>query len=67
MGRQYILYVAVLALVLVDVYGRGVFRGMFPKSYPPMLKNGVDPGQPLFLSPYLKKGDVNQGKIIDSV
>ncbi|XP_076472382.1 putative serine carboxypeptidase CPVL [Babylonia areolata] len=49
-----IVLVAFLLLGLAS--GRGVFRKMFPKSYPPMLQNGVDPGQPLFLTPYLQQG-----------
>ncbi|KAL8558529.1 hypothetical protein ACOMHN_038853 [Nucella lapillus] len=52
--KSVIIFAAFLLLGLASC--RNVFRGMFPESYPPMLQNGVDPGQPLFLTPYLRKG-----------
>jgi len=30
---------------------------------PKMTENGVDPGKPLFLTPYIKAGNVTQGDI----
>jgi hypothetical protein len=35
---------------------------MFPDKYPPMLQNDVDPGEPLFLTPYVEKGQFDMGK-----
>lgn len=35
---------------------------MFPDKYPPMLQNGVNPGNPLFLTPYVEKGQFDMGK-----
>lgn len=40
---------------------------MFPKSYPPMDRNGVDPGEPLFLTPYLERGDANTAQKLSLV
>jgi hypothetical protein len=52
---------AVLSLFLACAHGKGALRGMFPDPLP-MKKTGVDPGEPLFLSPYLKKGQPEVGK-----
>ncbi|XP_071108886.1 probable serine carboxypeptidase CPVL isoform X2 [Haliotis cracherodii] len=53
----------VLAVCLIQATdGRGAFRKMFPEKYPEMLQNGVDPGQPLFLTPYLESGDIQKAK-----
>lgn len=41
---------------------RSALRGMFPDKYPPMLQNGVDPGKPLFLTPFVEKGQFDMGK-----
>ncbi|XP_046585302.1 probable serine carboxypeptidase CPVL isoform X4 [Haliotis rubra] len=43
-------------------HGHGAFRKMFPEKYPEMLRNGVDPGEPLFLTPYLERGDIQKAK-----
>lgn len=46
-----------LCLSLLHVTeSRNAFRAMFPESYPPMIKNGVDPGEPVYLTPYIEKG-----------
>lgn len=55
--------IAVL-LVIVSfgfVSGRGFLRTMFPKEYPSMLKNGQDPGEPVFLSPLIEQGKFDEG------
>ncbi len=33
---------------------------MFPDPEP-MVKNGIDPGKPLFLTPYIERGDLQKG------
>ncbi|XP_052806864.1 probable serine carboxypeptidase CPVL isoform X2 [Mya arenaria] len=51
--------------VIVLVCGseaKGALRGMFPDKHPPMLQNGVDPGQPVFLTPYVEKGQFDQAQ-----
>ncbi|XP_063421347.1 probable serine carboxypeptidase CPVL [Mytilus trossulus] len=56
--------IAVL-LVIVSlgfVSGRGFLRTMFPKEYPPMLKNGQDPGEPVFLSPLIEQGKFDEAQ-----
>ncbi|XP_064617253.1 probable serine carboxypeptidase CPVL isoform X2 [Liolophura sinensis] len=47
--------------------GRNAFRAMFPEKFPPMLKNGVDPGKPLFLTPYLEKGQIDLARQLSLV
>ncbi|KAK7099541.1 probable serine carboxypeptidase CPVL [Littorina saxatilis] len=43
------------------------FRAVYPQHYPPMAHNGVDPGQPLFLTPYLQKGDIQKAVSLSQV
>ena len=51
-----------VALSCMDqAYGNRALRRMFPDRYPPMLRNGVDPGQPVFLTPYIEKGQFDTG------
>lgn len=51
-------------LLLADLcLGKGALRGMFPDKHPPMRANGVDPGEPVFLSPLIAKGQYDQGKV----
>ncbi|XP_060078674.1 probable serine carboxypeptidase CPVL [Ylistrum balloti] len=57
----------ILLVSLVSVSYQSGLRGMFPKSYPPMKRNGVDPGQPLFLSPYLERGEANKAQNLSIV
>ncbi|KAK7110316.1 probable serine carboxypeptidase CPVL [Littorina saxatilis] len=60
--------VLVLCTVLLEPSsGARAFRAMFPESYPPMLKNGVDPGDPLFLTPYLQKGQPQMAQKLSQV
>ena len=51
----------VLAVACHGSLGRSALRGMFPDKYPPMKQNGVDPGQPVFLTPYIEKGQFQEG------
>lgn len=58
-----VLSLTVFVLCGVQVLSaRGGLRGMFPDKYPPMLLNGIDPGKPLFLTPYVEKGQFDMGK-----
>lgn len=47
--------------------GKGFLRQQFPHKMVPMVKNGVDPGKPLFLSPYIEKGDIQTGRRLSLV
>ena len=40
---------------------RGVFLKQFPPKFPPVDLRQGDPGEPLFLTPYIEKGDVETG------
>ncbi|OWF49860.1 probable serine carboxypeptidase CPVL [Mizuhopecten yessoensis] len=58
-----ILLKSTLVILLVSVVSQShqsALRGMFPKKYPPMKRNGVDPGEPLFLTPYLESPNTAQ-------
>lgn len=57
------LFMMVAVILVASSSSRNAFRAMFPESYPPMLDNGVDPGQPLFLTPYLESGHPELGKV----
>lgn len=52
-------------LLLTDLFFSSncqrALRAMFPKVPPFMLQNGIDPGSPLFLTPYLEKGQADEG------
>ena len=54
--------ILVCFVLLVPVSSRNAFRAVFPETYPAMVQNGVDPGQPLFLTPYLQKGQPQVGQ-----
>ena len=41
---------------------RGPLRQQFAQSVPPMIQNGVDPGEPLFLTPFIESGELETGK-----
>ncbi|XP_061190859.1 probable serine carboxypeptidase CPVL isoform X2 [Saccostrea echinata] len=49
------------------ITARSGFRGMFPDKYPPMLHNGIDPGSPLFLTPYVEKGQFDMAQKLSKV
>jgi hypothetical protein len=59
-----ILSVAVLCGIKMT-HARGVLRGMFPDKYPSMLQNGINPGKPLFLTPYIEKGQFDMGIMLE--
>ena len=54
----------ILVLGLSSVYGRSFLKTMFPKKYPPMMKNGIDPGKPVFLTPLIEQGKFDDGMYI---
>ncbi|XP_038044986.1 probable serine carboxypeptidase CPVL [Patiria miniata] len=62
-----------IALVLATMPGtllavRGPFRAMFPANPPAYARRtGVDPGQPLFLTPYIEKGQIKEGQALSLV
>jgi len=53
--------------VIKTADGWGTFRQQFPSKYPPMVQNGVDPGEPLFLTPYIERGDIATGQRLSQV
>ena len=55
-----ILLGSVLGLAIA---GSGL-RGFIPDKYPAMKNTGVDPGKPLFLTPYIEKKQFELGKRI---
>lgn len=55
-------HAVILLSLTVLCSARSALRGMFPDKYPPMLQNGVNPGNPLFLTPYVEKGQFDTGK-----
>ncbi|XP_053373156.1 probable serine carboxypeptidase CPVL isoform X2 [Mercenaria mercenaria] len=52
--------VCLLTIACHEGFGKSALRGMFPDKYPPMKQNGVDPGQPVFLTPYIEQGQFKQ-------
>ncbi|XP_062574223.1 probable serine carboxypeptidase CPVL isoform X2 [Saccostrea cucullata] len=63
---RYILPVFLLCLTQ-QILARSGLRGMFPDKYPPMLQNGIDPGSPLFLTPYVDKGQFDMAQKLSRV
>ncbi|XP_052246934.1 probable serine carboxypeptidase CPVL isoform X2 [Dreissena polymorpha] len=59
--RMLVVSILWLGLVVCSE-GKGALRGMFPDKYPPMKHTDVDPGQPVFLSPYIEKGQFDQAQ-----
>jgi hypothetical protein len=59
-----VLLVAIVCLVAfgcINAY-RGPFRRMFPTREPSVLDVNDDPGEPLFLTPYLEQGKVEEAR-----
>ncbi|XP_062619799.1 probable serine carboxypeptidase CPVL isoform X1 [Saccostrea cucullata] len=50
-----------------QILARSGLRGVFPDKYPPMLQNGIDPGSPLFLTPYVEKGQFDMAQKLSRV
>lgn len=58
---------ALLICLLYTVAGRSGLRGFIPDKYPPMKNTGVDPGQPLFLTPYIEKKQFDLARKLSKV
>ena len=59
-----LLLVFMVSMVMVYVEGKSALRGMFPQPYPMKRKEGFDPGQPVFLTPFVEKGMFDEGMFI---
>ncbi|KAL8558528.1 hypothetical protein ACOMHN_038852 [Nucella lapillus] len=59
--------VTLCTIFTLPVMSLNPFRAVYPQHYPPMKPNGVDPGQPLFLSPYLKRGEIKKAVELSQV
>ncbi|CAH1790152.1 unnamed protein product [Owenia fusiformis] len=57
----------VLGVVYGRTYHRNPLRSMFPKTIPPVRFDGVGPGSPLFLTPYLEKGMADKARMLSEV
>ncbi|XP_033761785.1 probable serine carboxypeptidase CPVL [Pecten maximus] len=57
----------ILLISLVSKSHQSGLRGMFPQRYPHMERNAVDPGEPLFLTPYLERGETNTAQKLSLV
>jgi len=59
-----ILLLAVVALIAFEYsHGlRGPFTKFLPKTKPTSIKFGDDPGEPLFLTPYLEQGKTAEAR-----
>ena len=59
-----VLLVATIFLVVLGFINgyRGPFRKMFPAVKPTTLTVDDDPGEPLFLTPYIEKGDIETAR-----
>jgi len=60
-NHSYLLHIAVINWIML-LFCRGPFRKQFRQESLPMLKTGVDPGKPLFLTPYIESGQIDQGE-----
>lgn len=65
--RQIIFICAFLVSNASCAYGRGVFRKQFPQKFPPVDRSRGDPGDPLFLTPYIEKGDIDHARELATV
>jgi len=61
----------VTSLFLLAVVGlttaRGPFRVQFHEKDLHPIRNGIDPGEPLFLTPYIQKGDIKTAQTLSQV
>ena len=65
--RAVLLSVVCLA-VLGCLHGyRGPFRRMYPTRQPSVVEANEDPGEPLFLTPYLEQGKVDEARRLSAV
>ncbi|XP_064648192.1 probable serine carboxypeptidase CPVL [Lineus longissimus] len=61
------LNVLLLLLSPLTVICGGPLRSMFLDVTPPMVKNGIDPGKPLFLTPLLESGQIEKARQLSLV
>ena len=61
--KMVMLKVGLLASLLYLVAGKSALRGFMPDNIPPMKKTGVDPGSPLFLTPYIENKQFDLGNV----
>ncbi|XP_050388514.2 probable serine carboxypeptidase CPVL isoform X2 [Patella vulgata] len=66
---QQILAVVILVTLATIHSGESAraLRRMFPSKIAPMWQNGVDPGEPAFLTPYLEKGEIDKARQVSLV
>ncbi|CAF3868254.1 unnamed protein product, partial [Rotaria sordida] len=59
-----LLFIAIVCLVAFECINgyRGPFRKMFPTRKPTILTVDDDPGEPLFLTPYLEQGKIEEAR-----
>jgi vitellogenic carboxypeptidase-like protein len=62
-----LLIFAILAIHLGNVFTSSVFRKQFIRRTLPVLPSDADPGQPLFLTPYIEKGQIDQAQQLAKV
>ena len=56
-----VLLIFALTFVLTHTY-QGPFRRLYPSGQPTVLNVTDDPGEPLFLTPYLEQGKLDEAK-----
>ncbi|CAF3109717.1 unnamed protein product [Rotaria socialis] len=61
-----VLFVCLVAVECVNGY-RGPFRKMFPTRKSSVVTVDDDPGEPLFLTPYLEQGQIEKARQLSSV
>ena len=55
-------------MILVNMCNAGgPLRSIFPKADGYTLQNGQDPGKPIFLTPYIEKGDIQLARNLSRV
>ncbi|CAF0818939.1 unnamed protein product [Adineta ricciae] len=64
-----LLFVAIACLLAVEcIHGyRGPFRKLLPNPKPSVVTVEEDPGEPLFLTPYLEQGKIEEARRLSSV
>ena len=58
---MHFLLIFALSLAIADGY-RGPFRRLYPSGRPTVLNVTDDPGEPLFLTPYLEQGKLDEAR-----
>lgn len=59
----FLLVCSICLFTLCHINGfQGPFRRLYPTGQSTVLKITDDPGEPLFLTPYIEHGKINEGK-----